>query len=297
MQQEKKKAIERRYAEAFIAGRVECRSIEDSENPDFWVRRDNASDIGLEVTEYHPTADEVEGIQRREIESRWRESLEPKLDSLRKTRPELRNVHVRLQFNHPRLPKKNEHEALSAELADLLSAAVVSWPAGGREVNLAFASRIEANQCNRFNTGWTFLPKEDWLHSSRHLSSISIWQWAGIDWPPWNCPQVEVAWVTPRPDEFNQILAAKASKARKYNLGDNPLWLLIVVDLPGDTKSQLALLGEEGVKELFATINRCGFDFDNSPFKEVWLLSALFAWDLRLYSMSTDSAPSPPRTP
>jgi hypothetical protein len=279
MQQDRKKAIERRYAEAFIAGRVECRCIDDSEKPDFWVRRENAPDIGLEVTEYHPTADEVDGIQRREIESRWRDSLEPKLDSLRKRNPELRNTYVRFQFVDPKVPRKKEHDALAAEFTNLVTAVVAAWPDGAREINLDFASRAEANMCNSVSasSGWTFLPKEDWLNCSRHLHSITL-------------QHLDVAWITPRPSEFKRILEDKASAARKYDLEDQPLWLLIVVDLPGDTKSQLALQSDEDVKELFATTGRSGFDFENSPFKEVWLLSALFAWNLRLYPAGAASA-------
>jgi hypothetical protein len=283
MQQDDKKATERRYAAAFLANRIHYRSIEDSENPDFWVRRDKESDFGLEVTEYHPTADEVRGIQRREIESRWHDSLELKLNSIRRTKPELRNVHVRLQFKDPRLPKKKEHDEIAAEFLRLLSNVVNTRIAAAPELNIDFASRVEAEQCNRFNTGWTFLPKEDWPNCSRHLSPVSMRELVGIDWPPWSCTQVEVAWITPQSDEFKRILAAKAAKARNYDMGDNPLWLLVVVDLLGDTKSHLAMSGEEDVKELFATIYRCGFDFENSPFSEVWLLSALFRWDLRVF--------------
>jgi hypothetical protein len=285
MQQEQKKAIERRYAEAFIAGRVECRTIDDSEKPDFWIRRENAPDIGLEVTEYHATADELEGIQRREIESRWRDSLEPKLDSLRKRNPELRNTYVRFQFVDPKVPRKKEHDALAAEFTNLVTAVVAAWPDGAREINLDFASRAEANLCNSVsaNSGWTFLPKEDWPNCSRHLHSITIQQWDLVDWPPWSCPHLDVAWITPRPSEFKRILEDKASAARKYDLKDQPLWLLIVVDLLGDTKSQLALQSEEDVEELLSTIGHSGFDFTNSPFNEVWLHSALFSANIRLY--------------
>jgi hypothetical protein len=279
---EEKKAIERRHAKALLAGRVEYRSIDDSEKPDFWIRRDNASDIGLEVTEYHPTADEVAGVQRREIEARWRDSLEPMLDSLRRTKPELRNFQVRLDFKDPRLPKKKEHQKFAAELLDLVSDFCPRAELG-REVNIDFASRADAEQCNRVGMGWTFLAKEEWPHCASHLNWVSMRLWSGIDWPPWSCPKAEVAWIGPEPGQFNHILTDKAAKALGYSLGGCPLWLLIVVDVPGDTKSQLALYSDEDLKELFATFDQCGFDFRNCPFEQVWMLSAMFTWSLPLY--------------
>jgi hypothetical protein len=69
------------------------------------------------------------------------------------------------------------------------------------------------------------------------------------------------------------------------------LWIAEIAEIPRTGKGDWVNLvrrdwridTEDDVKELFATIDRSGFDFENSPFKEVWLLSALFAWDLRLY--------------
>src|SRR5262245_8077683 len=141
MDQSKKKGTERHYAERFLSGLVECSSLEDSESPDFWIRRAASPDIGLEVTEYHPTADEVEGILRREIESRWWQGLEPRLDKLRKEKPELRNIGVALVFRDAKLPRTREHERLAFELIGLVTTIVSTSITGQEEIKFTFASR------------------------------------------------------------------------------------------------------------------------------------------------------------
>jgi hypothetical protein len=68
MTTESQKQAEEHYVTMLLDGFIEYTSLGASEKPDFWVRRSTPPDIGLEVTEYHPS---VQGVRRAEVESRW----------------------------------------------------------------------------------------------------------------------------------------------------------------------------------------------------------------------------------
>jgi hypothetical protein len=105
---------EQRYVKSFLHGLIDFTSLEAGERPDFRARRTTPPDIALEVTEYHPKAQFVpDEVRRAEVESRWREGLQPLLERERQTRPSLQDVQVFLTFKDRKLPRAREHAVLA----------------------------------------------------------------------------------------------------------------------------------------------------------------------------------------
>src|SRR5262249_30629208 len=123
-----KKQAEEGYVIRFLDGFIEHTAIEPHEKPDFWVRRTTGPDIGLEVTEYHPEAQDVSGARRAEVEAHWWKELEPRLDRERQARPSLEGVRLSLQFKDPSLPRRKEQDARASEVVRLAEEVAASHP-------------------------------------------------------------------------------------------------------------------------------------------------------------------------
>jgi hypothetical protein len=283
MTREGKKDRERYYAQLLLDGLISYVRLEDLDPPDFWVRRGPEQDIALEVTEYHPADDDADGVQRCAVEQRWRASLWPLIDQARRTRPALRSVRVTVGFKDRSLPGRRDHHRLAAEMVELVNSVVPRLGAAGNQIAIHFAPRETVARIPAPHGGWQFLPEEDWPISSRWLSFVKLMPWAGFDWFPWSCPQVEAAFVGPSSAEFNRILESKAAKAQNYPLNGAPLWLLILCDLGSDLKSHIFPTDAVELSEVFRMAFGSQFQFGESPFAQVWLLSAFSGNKIRLH--------------
>jgi hypothetical protein len=215
------KLNEERYVKMFLEGGTEYASIDDDEPPDLWVRRSTAPDVAVEVTEYHPQAEGLQGIPRKEVEERWWIELRPLLNRERQVRPALENVKAHLEFKDRRLPKKSEHVDLASELIRLVEAiAPDTSPAQAIEVKFVPRANVPFVR-PRFGRS-KFLVAEDWPEVSKHVSWLQVSRWPSMTWPPWLCQNVAVAWPAPSVQELRRILEGKAKKARGYNLGGAP---------------------------------------------------------------------------
>jgi hypothetical protein len=284
----KQKEGEERYVKAFLDGLVDYTSLEQGERPDFSVYRGEVPVIALEVTEYHPEAEGLAGIRRAAVEARWWLQLEPLLDRMRRKSPALRGVQVLLQFNTPEVPKKSYHAAFASEFVRLVE--TVANQAQVREAEVEFAPRATVAQLGSNWGDSVFMPAEEWPQASRHLSTLRVTRWPIDVWPPWQCLNVAAAWLGPSLEEFRRILDGKAEKAQGYDLRGAPLWLLIVTEVVGDLQSHIFPANEFELDQLLTTLRASGFDFENGPFREVWLVSAFGGGRLRLHPLAT----SPP---
>lgn len=101
--------------------------------------------------------------------------------------------------------------------------------------------------------------------------------------PRWHCQNADTAWLGPDVDELCRILEGKSKKAKKYNLGGAPLWLLVDCATGGDLQSHIFPTSTKEMVRLAGAVNQTGFDFAAGPFAEVWLLSAIGEGRVRLY--------------
>jgi hypothetical protein len=279
------KEKERGQVEAFAAAALaNVTSIDPSEKPDFWLRRDGATDVALEITEYHPAAHglEVEGVRRSEIESRWFSEFWPALDAKRRKRPLLRHAQAYVHFKDPRLPKRRDHDPLVSELVGLVEfLASQQSTCPRRSICAAFAPGTTQLKfpCSK----WVILPAESWPRSHSHLSCVEVESFSGIEWPQWLCPALTGAFVGPSVDEFKRIFEGKTAEAKSYQLGGAPLWLLVVCDLVPDVQSHVFPRSEDNLARLTAAIQATGVSLVESPFAEVWLFSQFSQASLRLF--------------
>jgi hypothetical protein len=289
MTTEAQKQAETNYVKMFLNGNFEYTRLDTGAKPDFWVRRSSGADIGLEVIEYHPPAQGVQGrVRRAEVESRWWKGIWPILDRERRAMPSLESVHVHLGFTDRRLPRNSEHEALSRELVHAIEAAAsqLTQPFSNSEV--VFLPQDTIPQVGNAWGDDVLLAAEEWPLAARHMNSLRVSVWPGVPWPPWQCREVAGAWVGPEMEELCRDLEKKAAKARNYDLGGRPLWLLIVCDVFGDVQSHIFPRTDADVAELVTGLEETGFDFQGSPFSEVWLLSAFSGGRVRAYPRGTE---------
>ena len=277
------KEKEAQYVKTFLAGLTDCTSIEQGERPDFMVRRAGQSDIALEVTEYHQEAEGLVGIPRSAVEARWWKELEPHLEQERQARLGLDDVSVHMQFNGPELPRKKVHRDLARELVRLVEEVASRADVHGIEV--VFTDRATIATVGSGFQDCLFLAKEDWPEASMCLSMLRVTRWPGLPKLPWLCQNVAAAWVAPSENEFRRVLEGKSEKAKGYNLGGAPLWLLIVCEVHGDLQSHIFPRNDLDLAQLAETLQATGFDFQNNPFSEVWLLSAFGGNRLRLHPL------------
>jgi hypothetical protein len=287
MSNQSKHEHEGRHAKRFLEGLMAYAALERPAAPrlgreghDFWVRRHGAPTIALELTEYHP---DEHGVRRIEIESRWHRGLEPELERLRRARPNLQHVGVRVGFRDRRLPQRRDQSALARELVELVERVAPALANYAADIDVVFLPREMIDRVPAAVQGCVFVPQEDWPRCCQHLSGISVRRRDIIVWPPWNCPQVMAAFVGFTGDELAEILRVKAAKAHGYELGDAPLWLLVVTDLGDDVRSHAFPTNDNDLRNLAAAIRASGFDFGASPFEEVWLYSEFTGARLCLY--------------
>jgi hypothetical protein len=282
MTTESKKQAEERYVKMLLDGVTEYTSIEAGEKPDFRVRRPGALEIAIEVTEYHPAAEGLEGVRRSAVEARWWKELAPALDRERQTKPTLQDVQVLLGFSGRTPPTRGKHKLLATELARLIEQ-VAERLVPGQEVEVTF---LPANLIATMGGPWDdadfWAAEEEWPQLSKELSSLYVSRWPG-ERPNWRCQDVGTAWSAAEVEEFRRILEGKTAKAQHYDLGGAPLWLLIVCEVFGDLQSHIFPRTDADVAQLHAALEQTGFDFQGGPFSEVWLLSEFANCRLRLH--------------
>jgi hypothetical protein len=286
MTTELKKQAEERYVKLFLDGRgIEYTAIEAGEKPDFRVKLKAAPDITIEVTEYHPKAEGVEGMRRVAVEARWSKELEQVLDQERRTRACLQDIQLHLGFNGRTPPSKRVHAVLAEELVRLVEdvSARLTYP--GQEIEVEFAPRdtIAARGSQLENT--LFLATENWPEASKDVSLLHVSRWPGVTWPNWVCQDIATAWLGPEVEELRRVLEEKRDKAQHYDLGGAPLWLLIVCAVQGDLQSHIFPRNDDDMAQLVAVIGQTGFRFEDGPFAEVGLLSAFGEGQLRVHPL------------
>jgi hypothetical protein len=284
MTTEAKKQAEERYARMLLDGLCEYDSIERGpERPDLWVRRSPTPDIALEVTEYHPLADGWPGSPRREVESRWWDGLAPAIEQERRARPALQDVRVRIGFKDARLPRRRVHAPLAAELVRLVEVVVPELAALPADTNVVLLAREDLARVPARAGNILFRAAEDWSLVAEHVSFLRACRWFGLRWPPWGCPESEGAWPSPVVEQLRRDLQRKADAAKGYQLDGARLWLLLVSEVDGDLQSHIFPRTDDDMAGLRAAVEATGFDFQNGPFSEVWLLSAFSGGRLRLH--------------
>jgi hypothetical protein len=282
MATESKKQNEERYARNLLDGMVNYKSLDACECPDFWVRCGSLPDIALEVTEYHPQAQGAPDVRRTAVESRWGK-IEKILDRERRARPSLQHIHLRLNFKDKGLPRQNEHQAFAFELIRLVEEVAAKSVHPDHEIKIAFLPKSSFASLGGKLGGFDFFAEEDWPQVSKQLSGLHISYNPELPWLPWCCMNVAGAWVGPEEVEFLRIFNTKAAKAPSYNLQGSPLWLLVVCNLFHDLQSHIFPQDDDDLATLLAQLGELGFDFENGPFNQVWLLSAAGKNRLRLH--------------
>jgi hypothetical protein len=205
--------------------------------------------------------------------------VEPVLDRERRARPSLQDIQVSLGFTDRKLPRTSEHAALARELVRVVEVVAPHPMLSAHGMDVVFLPRDTILRAGSQFYDVIFLATEDWPQASKHLSWLKVSRWWGLTWPPWQCPDITCAWLGPEVEELRRVLEGKASKARNYNLGGSPLWLLVVCEVSGDLQSHIF----PRLAELLTGLQETGFDFPGGPFSEVWLLSAFGGGRLRLH--------------
>jgi hypothetical protein len=289
MTTESKKQKEERYVRTLLEGMIQFTSIEAGERPDFWIRCSTEPDFAVEVTEYHPEAQGIQGVPRKEVESRWRDELHPVLDQERRSKPSLLDVRVHLGFSDKKLPGRRLHKGLAQELVSLVEDVASRLTAPGQDAEVVLLSRSDLERVVKtigpHSGDIVFRAKEDWPQVSEHLSFLTVTRWWGVVWPPWGYPELECAWLGPDTTEFRRILDGKARLASKYDLGGASLWLLIVCEDFGDLQSHVFPRDASDFEQLVVAFQKSGLDFQASPFSQVWLLSAFSGGRLPIYPL------------
>jgi hypothetical protein len=244
--------------------------------------RSQEGPLALEVTEYHPQAENCPRAQRSEIEGRWRCQLAALLNRAKKNYPFCRDIVIKLGFTDPRLPRKEHHASLVDELFRLIRALVAQPVPSERPQKIGFTSALIPQCIPPFEREWISLGKDSWPICSQHLRWLSIQRMPGIGNCPISCPDLDGAWCSVTDSEVKRILETKVAKARNYDTGGHPLWLLIVCELPRDLQSHVFPLDGQDYREWIDALSRIPFDLASSPFSEVWLMSASTRSSVRL---------------
>jgi len=277
----KKKINEKNQLEMFLKGIVNYSSIKENERPDWWVYCTNGPEFAVEITEYHPFDLMSPHRKRKEIEVCWYKNLWPTLDKVRRIRDSLKYIHANLYFKNKILPPKKNHKRIAKMLIELIAELTPKLSSIGKEIEINFLPRDLLNAFPQ-NEKIIRLAREDWSLLDDYFPRICINRYEVL-WPPWDCPQASMSFVSPSSDEFNRILKNKSLKAKGYKLHNKPLWLLIVCGVQYDTTSQIFLFNLEYKEKLFKVIEDTKFNFDKSPFNEIWLLQQSDSEKLRLY--------------
>jgi hypothetical protein len=299
-----KKANECDQVTRFLHSRgVKYRDLEPSEEPDFWLTLIDGRRIAVELTEYRPREPMHGRSTRSDVEARWYRGLWRCIDRLRQQKPSLKHPGARLRFRDPELPRKSTHAQIAEGVVELVEtvAAQHAFDEGDFQIGFmpeAVMPKWGAPACELLpgrrcycipgpatlgtSGSQLYLAQEEWPQLSPILASIDV-HCTPFAWPPWNCPDIQGAWIEPSGREFRAVLRAKQEKARKYPLSGAPLWLLIVCDVPGDLSSHIFPENGGDQARLRQAIADSDFIFDASPFGEVWLFSQFCSSTLSIF--------------
>lgn len=302
MTRKSKKEHEKRFVTSFLED-FEYTSLDEDERPDFRVRRTDG-DFVLEVTEYHSQSVEGSiGRPRVAIEAAWRRYLEPAVNAARRAKPSLRNIRVFFDFAEKRVPGRAQAAECANEMVTAVESLVTDPRFTGREATITFSPRatiasmrqslgIHDSRSVLFFGKDAFLAHEDYSLLSDVIGWLKVSVFP-LDWPPWSCLSASTAWVSPQSSEFKRILEGKAKAATEYTLNGMPLWLLILCDAVddggeahGDLTSHIFPCDDGDEELLAAALTTSGFDFENGPFREIWLFSCFNGNRLRIHPMN-----------
>jgi hypothetical protein len=233
--------------------------------PDVIVRFGDLQSLAMEVTEYHPQHDRV-GVEAR---SRQFHDL---VDRLVQKRPHLKGVNIDLSFRDLRIPRLSLHQPIAADVVRFVEhAARVGWIRRER-TEFWFDDHLQHGSMDQIAHDILGISRCDWPFLSKHFSRISLWLFPYDGYFPSQNYQASVAWCSPDAEAFRTLFQRKESDLRsairheRFRKRGEPLWLLVVCNVPGDLSS--FAFRDNGLEE---TIRMTGFDFKNSVFNEFWL--------------------------
>jgi hypothetical protein len=234
--------------------------------PDIYVFRQGLPRLDIEIREYHPTSDRVK------LQSQSREFLEI-LNGLIEKHPNLNGVSLLLLLQNALMPKRSEYRAIAQELVLCIETILRRGWISDLESELLFLDYILPGAYEHEPRGTIDLSAKEWPLVDKHISQIDL----SIRHVPFALQakiyQTHVAWCSPSDDQFRAILKGKKERLEKaiqsgsYFRGESPLWLLIPTNTLNDLSS--FVFNSARLKD---AIDKCGFDFNTSPFDEVWLM-------------------------
>ncbi|WP_148597528.1 hypothetical protein [Aquisphaera giovannonii] len=279
-----KKERERRQVAALL--RDEAYLIVQSaalDPPDVCVRRDGKTILVVEVTAYHSGNAQVRASDK------WNNRLWPKIDDLRRQEAILKGIMGSVAFKDINALRLNQEQysTLATEIVEL---------ARSISPNLDDHERVKATFAETADTAPVSIIDPRWLQVSAKLlplaakSLLSVtYSKHPVDWQPWSCPQIDAGWSKVSAEKFRSILEEKSAKVWK-NSGDPSRyppgassWLLIICDEVNDMSAHVFPSDSVARTALLQTIANCGFDFEKSPFNEIWLFSEFRQSKLRLF--------------
>ena len=158
------------------------------------------------------------------------------------------------------------------------------------EIKISFHDAVPSGMSYPITAGWDHLSAKDWPELAKHIAAITVEKFDGISWPTWWSPQVTASWSSPSGEDFCRILSEKDEKLRKeiqknaIKKKGSPIWLLIVCETAYDASSHAYPTEVEDYEDPAKIIREAGYNFDNSAFDEIWLMSEFFGGrSLRLY--------------
>jgi hypothetical protein len=213
-----------------------------NDKPDFILIYSGQA-VGVELTTYRPKTTRP---RRRQIEAEW-DVLRHASREFQAAQPDIRNINVRLMFNHV-VPRKKEHKNFIEEVAAFIR---------GR---------------NEIGSKLTGFPA---LHFTSPLMKkyLKVLYLRTSEFAEWDS-SITAGWVT-RPDStLADIVACKAAKAKNYR-PTTELWLVIHCS---HRISETVLV--DGIDDLNAVDDLIN-ELRNGPFSHVYLITndGEFVWD------------------
>ena len=243
-------------------------SLEDGQDPpDVRVLRNGSPPLDIEVREYHPDVDRVG------MEKRARQFLDI-LDGLVQQQALLKGVHFNVTFRKPGIPQHRHYAPISQEAIRCTEYAIHQGWIGQKTVKFSVQDFVKSNTFLCLPPSWIVLPAGDWPVLFRHVDALEVFQIQFDGYLPSSCYQAQTAYCSPYAAAFSALLNDKhgsvheAIQAGRFSKASSPLWLLLVSNTAGDLSSEI--FGDWQLKQSVAD---CGFDFENSLFDEVWLMS------------------------
>ncbi|MFO1429551.1 MAG: hypothetical protein U1F76_05330 [Candidatus Competibacteraceae bacterium] len=195
--------------------------------------------------------------------------------------------------NHDRLPAKKHHKTLAAEFVQLAELLMLRLAENGQRIKVSFNRSDKISPSRLIQRGWEWLPKEEWPTLAMHVSWVRVDRMDQVSWPPWDCPQIDTGFAYYSEVEFRRIFECKQKKVRdamaegKFDASLGPLWLLIVCDNRDDITSHIYPTDSSDIEQLREVVAASEFNFQDSPFQQVWLFSRLLGAKYRLFPITT----------